>query len=83
MVCTNHYPPASRVTLTPPANSCTLGSRQPEPDLQPVLGLRYSLAPRLLPYAHDLVQQTTRSDHLHTGLGLPDIPNDARRRHRV
>ena len=76
-------PPACRTTLTPPVDSCTVGPRQPKPNLQPVLGLRYSIAPRLFPDAHDLVQQTPRSNHLHTGLGLPDIPNDARRRHRV
>ena len=83
MVCMDHHPTACPATLTPPADSCTVWSRQPKPDLHPVLGLRCSLSPRLFPDAHDLVQQTPRSDYLHTGLGLPDIPNDARGRHRV
>ena len=77
----SHLP--RRTTLTSLVDSCTIGSYQSESNIRPVLGLRFSLAPRLFPDAHDLVQQTSRSDHLHTGLGLPDLPHDARRRHRV
>jgi hypothetical protein len=82
MVCTNLLLPC-RTTPTSFVDSCTIGSHQSEPNIRPVLGLRLSLAPRLFPDAHDLVQQTSRSDHLHTGLGLLNLPHDARWCHRI
>jgi len=76
-------PSPAEQTLTQLIDSRTVRSHQSGSHLHLVLGLRCAIAPRLFPDAHDLVQQTPRSDHLHTCLGVPDLSHDARRCYRV